>query len=176
MAWPRLAADELSMDLANLGESGSSNFEILNSILMFDFAATDVAAVLWTYTNRETIYGYDATRCIETHERVHAWKAEHGNPVCRHFYEAHPDYDLSLRSWTYHHHAALYLRCKGIPFIMSSLEPWDGKAWRGDDYIGIDPMVFMYPFDDLALDDLHPGPITHRRWAREFASRIRSFA
>lgn len=174
LAWPKLAADALSIDVVNLAASGSSNFEILNSIMLFDFVAGDIAAVLWTYTNRDTLYGYDAARCGETHTRVHPWKAEHGDPVCQDFYKAHSDYDLSLRSWMYWHHTATHLRYKGIPFVMSSLEPWDVRARRVDDYAGIDPMIFMYPFDDLALDGLHPGPVTHERWAREFASNIRS--
>ena len=51
-AWPQLVANELNMDCINMSSPGSSNKEILNTLLNFKFEPTDVIIVMWSFINR----------------------------------------------------------------------------------------------------------------------------
>ena len=51
-SWPQLVANELNMDCFNMSFPGSSNKEILNTLLNFKFDSTDVVIVMWSFISR----------------------------------------------------------------------------------------------------------------------------
>jgi hypothetical protein len=60
-AWPQLVANELNMDCINISRPGSSNKEILNTLLNFKFESTDVVIVMWAYITRWCILNDDTS-------------------------------------------------------------------------------------------------------------------
>jgi hypothetical protein len=60
-AWPQLVANELNMDCINMALPGSSNKEILNTLLNFKFDVTDVVIVMWAYIERWCILNDDTS-------------------------------------------------------------------------------------------------------------------
>lgn len=168
-AWPSMAAGLLGMPCLNLGRSGSSNTRILMDILRHDWQPGDVAAVLWTYINRDVLFRGDGM------VNVGPWNATSGAPYDS-FFQAHDPSDMQTRSWMAHHHAGLYLGSKGVPFVMASADEWLQGHWPGCDLRAIPHQPFVKPFMDLGLDGQHPGISTHRRWGELFAQGITDLA
>ena len=164
-AWPRVAADLLGMGCLNLSRSGSSNTRILLSVLGHDWRDGDVAAVLWSYPDRDVLFTEKGPK------HLGGWNADSPG-VARSYYTAHSSEDLQMRTWIHHHHAALYLESLGVPFVMGSVTGWVRLWWAGRDYRSIDSGVFAQPFIDLGLDGWHPGAEQHREWASVFARQI----
>lgn len=51
-AWPQLLANELNVDCINKSRPSSSNKEILDTLLQFDFDSNDIVLIMWSFTNR----------------------------------------------------------------------------------------------------------------------------
>ena len=51
-AWPQLVANDLNMDCVNMSSPGSSNKEILHTLLNFKFNSTDVVVIMWSFIER----------------------------------------------------------------------------------------------------------------------------
>lgn len=168
-AWPGMAAGLLGMACLNLGRSGNSNTRILMDVLRHDWQPGDVAAVLWTYIQRDVLFRGDGM------VNVGPWNAVSCN-LSNGFFQAHDPSDMQTRSWMAHHHAGLYLRSKGVPFVMASTDEWLQGHWPGYDLRAIPHGSFVKPFMDLGLDGQHPGISTHRQWGELFAQGITNLA
>lgn len=164
-AWPSLAAGMLGMDCLNLARSGNSNTRMLMDIIDHRWQPGDVAAMLWTYTDRDVLYTDSGPR------NVGPWNATSWD-LAGSYYTAHGRADLQMRTWMAHHHAASYLASIGVPFAMGSAEPWDRHWWSGEDHRTINHSHFSPPFIDVSPDGWHGGEMQHAAWARLFASRL----
>lgn len=51
-AWPQLIADQLNIECINMSQPGSSNKEILNTLLNFKFDTTDIVIIMWSFLER----------------------------------------------------------------------------------------------------------------------------
>lgn len=165
-AWPSLAAGMLGMDCENLARSGNSNRRILMDIIGHAWTVSDVAAILWTYPDRDVLFGDHGSK------NIGAWSTIEWDPDAVYYYAAHSDADLQMRTWLYQHHAASYLASIGVPFAMSSISEWPMYQWDGPDYRCMDHTSFDKPYMDDSLDGLHGGPMQHASWAGKFAAHL----
>jgi hypothetical protein len=52
LAWPQILANEMNADCINMSQPGASNKEILHTLLNFNFDASDVVIIMWSFIDR----------------------------------------------------------------------------------------------------------------------------
>jgi lysophospholipase L1-like esterase len=161
-AWPSLLANDLNLDLHNQGVPGASNLEILHNILHYDFKKDDIVVVMWSYVGRDMLFGKKNILGWQDIIRIGLWQT---TDLSKSWRETHSREDVATRSWYYIHHATLFLASKGIKFynVFSGI---DELIKFKPDFINKDvyhdiKIISSRPYD-LALDNVHPGPKTHR--------------
>jgi hypothetical protein len=164
-AWPTLLANKLNLRLINLGHSGSSNLEILNTILNYNFLPGDKVIVQWSFYNRDTIF-HPTKGCIQ----VGPWE-EYA------YYDewavVHTLYDLKNKSLLNIHHAWQHLKMLDVDFDFLNIdEPYGKTRWSTDikflktsfkDYENVYPK---------ANDGVHPGVECHAKVAEEIFNEM----
>jgi hypothetical protein len=169
MAWPKILGNMLDRNVINKGRPGSSNLEILFSLLNFSFKKDDIVVIGWTHVNRD--YIFNKTKNIA----LGAWSDDN---ILSNWVQVHNDYDLSVRSGLYIHHAELFLDSLGIrQYHFRAI----GSATFVDKIVNafteIKPLYtnklkhqikkrILYK-KDLALDNAHPGVESHLHAAKE---------
>jgi hypothetical protein len=171
-AWPSILGKELSLIVDNQSLPGSSNFEILQHILKYNFCESDIAVIMWTLPDRDLVFkdslffkSYDYVSLGSWDESMLAtyWKLTHNKT------------DLAIRSWFYIHHASTFLAMKNIRLInifasyklLKHFKPkfLDVKVFD------IEPgMVSLWK--DYANDKIHPGIKSHRFIATQVGKLI----
>ena len=153
MGWPALLAKKLDRELVNNSSPGSSNLEILHQILNFEFLEDDIAVVMWTVFDRDTIF-HKADKPSESYlEKVGAWsKFKLAKKMFRNMELS----DQAVKSWIYIHHADLIFKSKNIEYvhytaIAGHLEPYKPK------FIEVDNMHDIGLFWLDRTEDNHPG-------------------
>lgn len=157
-AWPSQLASQLNLKCVNLSKPGSSNFEILNTILNFEFLQTDVVVVMWSFFERDLLFN-------EKREHIRIFPTC-DNLILKSWAETHCETDLMLRSWFYMHHAYLYLKLQGVEFYFLHVRPekyfikltptWAKKISLSK--INFGKLSSLFP---KALDNSHPGQESH---------------
>ena len=56
LGWAQTLANKLDIELVNKSFPGSSNIEVLYSILKFDFKKDDVAVIMWSHYVRDMLF------------------------------------------------------------------------------------------------------------------------
>lgn len=169
LAWPKLLATLLDREVVNKAHPGSSNLEILHTVLSFPFEEEDLVVIGWTHINRDCIFDKDKNISVGTwsdRRTLEAW-----------FY-THSEYDLSVRSGLYMHHAELFLDSL-------NLKQYHFQALGAVDIVDRIVNAFTQPKPiytnklkhqikktilfkkDLALDNAHPGIKSHRHAAQQ---------
>jgi hypothetical protein len=165
-AWPSLVATYFNVPLSNQGVCGNSNLAILNDILKFKFLKGDVAIIMWSFTDRDLLFGKKNFLGKQELIPIGRWQ---NTELSEHWIATHPETDLATRSWFYMHHATLYLKSIGIPLYNVFSGYKELKKYKPN-YIKLDfyktKTQGMFPID-RGLDNLHPGPITHSLIAEE---------
>jgi hypothetical protein len=169
-AWPSVLSKLLKITCDNRSRPGSSNFQILDTILSTNIDKDDVVVVMWSYFGRDMIiddsgnkYGFHAT---ETSELVNAWATVHGLT------------DLMYRSWVYIHHAHLYLKSIGVKFYFSNVN-YESKFVKlkpnwAQDIVFLDTYMGRYASTNpKATDKMHPGERAHALTAYSMYSDIK---
>lgn len=154
LAWPEQLASQMNLRCVNLGQSGSSNLEILNEVLNYSFQPNDFVIVQWSFKDRDTVF-HPTKGCIQ----IGPWE-EYEN--LREWTKVHTAYDLKIRSKMYIHHAYLHLKSLNVKFKFLTIESIDyGPQWFKD-------VEFLQTsFKDIqekfpkALDNYHPGKECH---------------
>ena len=120
-SWPAQLADLLNCSLVNTAQPGSSNLEILTTILNFPFEENDLVIIGWTYPDRDVIFKEESffkkLFNKENHTIIDKFRIGAGQQTdkrIKHFYQAHTNFDLSVRSGLYTHYAELFLNSHGI--------------------------------------------------------------
>jgi hypothetical protein len=162
LAWPSICAAQLGLACVNLSQPGSSNISILLSLLQHAWAPGDVAAVLWSFPQRDTLFGPDGDYRVLCDDQ----------PIDRQYLAVHSDDDMQLRTWIYHDHAHARLRVLGIPLVMTSLDAWPRGRWPGEDHRDITADQWGSLHCDKGTDGRHPGVVTHDRWGRLMAKLL----
>jgi len=169
-AWPQILGDMLGIEVINKSICGSSNIQILKEILTFDsFQKTDTVIIGWTFNLRDCIFNKNILG-VESELRVSAWHND--SDIVKNYFSVHNDHDLSVRTGLYIHHAESYLKTKEVTqFQFSALH----QGWYNTDGLPIfikDPEHFISGRiidhnTDIALDNSHPGPVSHSNAAKK---------
>jgi hypothetical protein len=164
--WPVLLSALTKRTLVNKGIPGSSNLEILNNILSFKFKKDDIVVIGWTYCHRDIVFNK-----LSPDIRINI-----GSEFFTQHAKLHSNYDNNVRSGIYIHHTDLYMNSLGIKhynfwapptpdhIIDRVLDSTIGK------YVGSKPNFIngntlhnnILNMVDIASDNSHPGPISHR--------------
>tara|TARA_X000001036_G_scaffold75471_1_gene66997 strand:- start:1143 stop:1862 length:720 start_codon:yes stop_codon:yes gene_type:complete len=196
LAWPQKLADIYKCTVTNMGECGTSNKAIMNTILNYDFKPDDVVFVCWTFFDRFSII-------TETHTvNIGIWQVqrddlrrgtiqflmskgtlaskqyEKSDKVAKAFFEnMHDTYDMILDFYRNCMFAYHYLQDKGIPSFHTNTNNgytpietyYESNPW-------FDYKRYLMPdsnFEKLtkhyprAEDGIHPGPEAHEALAHQ---------
>lgn len=153
-AWPQLLADRYNTRLVNEGKPGASNLEILTRILGFDFRSDDMVVIMWSTTDRDYILGHKPIQ-------LGAWQS---TDIVKDWINVHSEEDLAIRSWLYFQHADLYLKDKGIEHHHFYSFTRGLRIFKPN-WVDVNIHDVDVNKDDLALDNLHMGPLSHQRVA-----------
>lgn len=165
-SWPSLLADMLNVEVVNCSDPGASNIHMLWKLINFEFKKDDICVIMWSHFGRLPFSNlkYDPNNVI--------WE-NYDRSVIRSL----PDIDkenIIVKNCIVMHHAYSYLEMKNIKHMMV-VAPNDLKSYKFP-YINIpslnaDITIQKYQ-SDLALDNLHPGPDTHKTIAKEIYNKI----
>lgn len=159
-AWPSLLASELGVGLDNKSKCGSSNLEILTSVLTYKFQEGDVAIIMWSFKERDLLFGKKSLFGKQQMAQIGIWQK---TDTAKKWFDVHTDEDLAVRSWFNVHHATCYLENNSIPFyntfvMLKDLEKYKPTFLNAPYY---DIRMNLSMPKDLALDKRHPGIKTH---------------
>jgi len=152
MGWPTLVSNYLDLDLVNMSHPGSSNFEILYSILEFNFQPNDTVVIMWSHYLRDLFF----TRWFKSlifRRRLGLWKK---TTIARRWIDQMSERDYAMKTWIYMHHAGLHLENLNLKYIHYPAAPDELEA-----YPSIVELKNLYThgiiFVDKSLDNIHPG-------------------
>jgi hypothetical protein len=160
----------LNVEVINKSKPGYSNIQILREVLNFNnFQSDDIVIIGWTYALRDYIFKKNLLG-MDTSIQVSPW---HKNEkFIKKWIEVHNDYDLSIRAGLYIHHAECFLKTKNVN-QKHFCAYWG--IFEMMPCFTITPETFVnekiLPRIDKALDDNHPGPLSHIK-AAEHLYRI----
>lgn len=162
LAWPKLVASELGIECINKGVTGASNTKILVETLDSTFEKDDIVIFLWSYMHRGLL--------IESPEISINMMPPVPHPLKKQYYQVHNQYDLLVRSVMDMHHANLFLSSKGIKtynfYIDRTINNLnDSKLSNLLKDIGLIYLDLRKFRLDLAIDKMHPGPISQKEIA-----------
>lgn len=160
-AWPQIVADHLGLSLDNQSRPGASNLEILHKILNYKFKETDYVVVMWTFSNRDYIFGNkNLITQKQSGTQVGSWQT---GSLLDSWVAVHSESDLATRTWLNVHHANLFLKSMNIPvynfFVSLKYLKKYKQSFVAVPYSNI--KVEKLEEIDKALDNLHPGPKSH---------------
>jgi hypothetical protein len=167
LGWAKQVATSLDMELINKSIPGSSNLEILYSILEFDFEPSDTVVVMWSHYLRDVIF----TRWFNTlfRKRLGLWKK---TPTARKWIEQMSEQDYAMKSWIYMHHSGLYLEKNNITYIHYPSSPYELEKYPAPvelNNLYVDGVVSI----DKALDGMHPGLASNKIMADRIAKILK---
>ena len=164
-AWPKVLGDMLGYRVVNTAVPGHSNIQILKDILNFEFQQTDIVIVGWTYPQRDYIFRKNLLG-MDTSIQVNVWHKD--TKFIEKWAAVHNNYDLSVRTGLHIHHAECFLKTKNVQQHHFSTS-W---AWyevmpnfilTPTTYINEDILTMV----DKALDNSHPGHVSHSNAAKK---------
>ena len=171
LAWPALLGHKLGITVINKSKPGNSNIEILKDILNFeDILPTDIVVVGWTFVVRDYIFKKNILG-MDTSFKVSPWLKDKG--FIKNWLAVHNNYDLAIRAGLHMHHASCFLTTKQVNHyhFCAHQELFDVMP----EFI-LDPKNFIegkiLPRIDRALDNSHPGPLSHQQAADTLYERI----
>jgi len=153
LGWPKLLSTKLNCVLINESFPGSSNTEILYTLLKFKLQKDDKVVIMWTHYARDMLFNYPHKFAF-FRDRLGPWGKTHQE---RKWAEYLNEKDYAMKSWLNIHHADLYLRNKNIQYIHypATPEEFDKNKLnfiKVNNYYNNGISVL-----DKAADDLHPG-------------------
>ena len=163
-AWPSLLAKKLDRDCLNLSEPGASNLEILLKILDTTFYQDDLVVVGYSFFDR--CYSYKMISKENLGTRLS--KIEFKQVIESQFSQEHFEENKYWRNWLYIHHAESFLNSRGIKnfsYLNEKVDP--PKLLTLNNLLDISVL-----FKDLALDNQHPGMVSHKLQAQQIYSKI----
>lgn len=175
-AWPQLVANEMNMDCINMSRPGSSNKEILNTLLNFKFNSTDVVVIMWSFLERWCkIKNYTSIdRLIQTSE------GNDLNNILSQYDKVFTFEDMQLDFIYRANFAKLYLDNKNLKNYHLSVNPPECcpkvmPVWNTVNVVNIDLLLIsnLTPKAlDVATGCPHPGPEAHRIVAMQLVEEL----
>jgi len=162
-SWPHLLAQLINIDnVENQGVCGASNLEILYNILNYEFKPQDLVVTLWTWPDRDLIFGRKSTTDSEQElTRLGLWMDD---KIVSQWLSIHPETDILTRSWLYIQHAELYLKIKNIKQYHLNMEYIKMNKYKPNFVTTPVLDINCFQLQDRskkALDNAHPGAEFH---------------
>jgi len=173
ITFPGLIATELGLKFVNNGISGASNKEILEAIENFEFDKDDVVILHWSFVNR-TLFRTLDNNTIQILPSTNP--ANWGPVLAKKYYDFQNDMNMLSDTRIFVNYANYRLKFLGVRNIIN-FSPILGEDARKkitnniyDFPVDTKHLTYFantgqYPDRDLALDQKHPGPETHKRFA-----------
>jgi len=176
-AWPQLLANNLGIDCMNHSMPGGSNKNIIHKLTQTQIGPKDIVVIQWSYLARWLVF--------DTQEDLHLgpWSLP-DSPFYKYVWNQE---DCKFHNRIIMDYAWLHLTSIGCKFIFSAVEKGQKTHWEDDkdlDYMFDDINFNHAKFDyksikdfrlDLALDQHHPGPQSHKKFA-EYLAKLPVFA
>ena len=173
-AWPQLLANAQNLRCINMSNPGSSNKEILNTLLKFRFESTDIVIIMWSFTERWCILNRQGN--VATRLRL----SEIDSGVMLQYDKIFTVHDLQLDFIYRANFAKMHLDNKNLKNYHLSVAPDFClppvmPKWNIVDFIKIN-MTWLRdhnpPALDIASGNPHPGPEAHQILAQELCDEI----
>lgn len=176
-AWPEHLANHLNIDeVINLARPGSSNKRILHTIQNFNFQENDIVFTLWSYLERYCIFYKPYTQKYITEpytssyeEQFGPWKKDKRSKI--YYKNIYNEYDHLVSFYTYANYAKMFFDNNGIKSYQLLPKPVDTieSNWNNVKFLKTNLYnhirAVSEPFNDLAYDKKHPGPLAHKKFA-----------
>ena len=173
-AWPSILAKDLGYNVINHSEPGLSNLAILHSILNTKFSDNSICIIMWSYPFRDMIFGSKYLPTLELFNKKieHTHRVTHvGNwmrdELSKNWILTHNNTDLIMRTWLHIHHANLYLDSLNVPHYNFFVGYQTIKNHKPDYVKILSKDILVDEFLDYALDNDHPGPLTHIKMSND---------
>ena len=162
-AWPQLVANELNIECINMSSPGSSNKEILNTLVNFKFDTTDVVVTMWSFLERWCI--------LDSNRLYKSVSFNNGNiEAVLQYDKVFTLEDLQLDFIYRANFAKMYLDNKNLKNYHLSVKPEEFcpkfmPAWNNVNFseISLGYISHWMPKAlDVANGSPHPGPEAHR--------------
>ena len=163
-AWPSVLGTLIEVDeVINVSAPGISNKRIWRDALNFDYRDNDIVFLHWTFVDRDCFFGIVP--------KIGPWLAKNGpSKIYYRYFWSNLDrhYDLFNRA----DHVDRYLTSKKIKHY--NIQTTGSNSMGGDPYTPeeipnwceVDFLPGINLFNrDRALDEMHPGPLTHKTFA-----------
>jgi len=166
--WPNIVGNKLGRIVINNSSPGSSNLEILHKVRNFKFEKDDICIIHWTFIERWGILEKGKYNVIGPWQNTTQSKGFYKN--------VYNDFTGIFLAKVFADNASYYLKNENIKYL--SFEPIIHHTIRDlyEDYLEYDTehkfknLTFyhnnkLFPDADFGLDNAHPGPNTHKRFA-----------
>ena len=180
-AWPALVSNKLGLENINNSRCGSSNQRILNDLLSFNFKEDDTVVILWTYYRRSLLWETD-TVChdILPNPKI-TWNSVNTNlNQSEEYYRVHGDYDMFTQTLLSMSHANLFLSSRNIKIHNFYFDIMLNKSINMYSYLStaikdckLNYMNLLQFKVDKALDESHPGILSHKRMSSNILNNIK---
>ena len=173
-AWPSVLSEKLNLDCVNLAKPSVSNKWICNEILNTDFVPTDTVVILWTYFSRSCIFQDDGSNkklFIQSINNQHLDLSirKYNKDYYKKYYT---NTDAIIETYRSIELAKYYLDSLGVKNFHYSCDRADdrGNISFGDlptpkwSTVTLPPI--RIPKLDAALDNQHPGVVSHSVFAK----------
>lgn len=173
-AWPQIVANTLNMHCINMSNPGSSNKEILNTLLNFQFESTDVVITMWSFIERWCILNCQSSGV--TRLRLSGIDPD----VMLQYDKIFTVHDLQLDFIYRANFAKMYLDNKNLKNYHLSVAtdfclPPVMPKWNVVDFIKINMTYMRYhttPALDITNGNPHPGTEAHQIVAMGICNEI----
>jgi hypothetical protein len=172
-SWVQNLSTQFNIPVVNLASSGGSNSLILHQIKSHNWQEGDIALILWTFLERNTIYdSYDSFRHLSSYHIETKTR-----PYVKEYYTLFPEYHISYTSLQSIEHAYLYLLSHNIPMLSRFLYDNINLEIRGLDskmledlkkttlYQIVDALHRETDVEPLGADGMHFNALVHRMFA-----------
>ena len=171
LAWPTLLAKKLNRDCLNLSVPGSGNLQILMAVLKTEYQPDDLIIVAHSYFNRFEWFKFDDYQ--GNGYTVTPSKEGHKQKILSELGEKHIEEKYYWYNWLAIHHTNLFLQNQNVKFNQFLNIP-KNKRDRKFNMLPIpnfweDVRVII---EDVALDTLHPGPLSNELQAQILYEKI----
>jgi hypothetical protein len=168
LGWPVILANKMNRTLINVSRPGSSNLEILYSILSFDFQSTDQIVVMWSHNIRDIIFTEDDMNPL-LRLRLGPWSNER---YAQQWVLKVTERDYCLKTWIYIQHSDLFFEKKNIKWLHYPAAPHELLEFKFN-FINSDHICFDgFKIVDDAEDNKHPGLKTQQLIADKIYNQL----
>lgn len=170
LTFPNLLATELDLELVNKGIPGASNKQIVETIEDFEFDKNDIVILHWSFANRSLFTTLD-------NNKIQILPSFSRGVLGKKYYDLHNDIDMLNDTRIFVNYANYRLKFLGVKNIINFAPILSDVASRKtvktniyDFKVDTKNLVHyqnqqLFPGADWALDNSHPGPKTHKRFA-----------